>query len=184
MTARIVLLNGVSSVGKGSVAKALQRIASRPMLHVQMDAFLEMLPAAMFGAADGYTFETSERDGKPVTAVTSGPVLEAAMRGMRGAVAALAEAGNDLIVDEVMWDPEALADYRRRLAAFDFHVVALHAPLELIEQRERQRGDRDLGLARWQYDKIHGGMTYDLEVYTSLASADDCAHRIKRMFRL
>jgi chloramphenicol 3-O phosphotransferase len=46
MTARIVLINGVSSVGKGSVAKALQKIASRPMLHVQMDAFLEMLPAA------------------------------------------------------------------------------------------------------------------------------------------
>ena len=51
MTARIVLLNGVSSVGKGSVAKALQRIASRPMLHVQMDVFMEMMPAAMFGAA-------------------------------------------------------------------------------------------------------------------------------------
>ena len=49
MTARIVLLNGVSSVGKGSVAKALQKIASRPMLHAQMDALLEMLPAAMFG---------------------------------------------------------------------------------------------------------------------------------------
>ena len=67
------------------------------------------------------------------------------MRGMRGAVAALAEAGNDVIVDEVMWDLEALADYRRRLAAFEFHVVALHALLDVIEQRD-QRGDRDLGL--------------------------------------
>lgn len=27
---RVVLLNGVSSVGKGSLAKALQRIAARP----------------------------------------------------------------------------------------------------------------------------------------------------------
>ncbi|MEJ0064164.1 MAG: hypothetical protein WDM85_01065 [Caulobacteraceae bacterium] len=101
MTARIVLLNGVSSVGKGSVAKALQKIASRPMLHVQMDAFLEMPSAAMFGAAKGYVFETTEQDGKPVTAVIGGPVMETALRGMRGAVAALAEAGNDLVVDEV-----------------------------------------------------------------------------------
>jgi len=184
MTARIVLLNGVSSVGKGSVAKALQRIASRPMLHLQMDTFLEMLPAAMFGSAEGYTFETSEQDGKPVTAITSGPVLEAAMRGMRGAVAALAEAGNDVIVDEVLWDREALADYRRRLAAFDFHVVALHAPLEVIEQRERQRGDRDLGLARWQYDKVHGGMTYDLELDTSVATPEELAAQIKAEFGL
>jgi chloramphenicol 3-O phosphotransferase len=184
MTARIVLLNGVSSVGKGSVAKALQRIASRPMLHVQMDAFLEMLPAAMFGSADGYAFETSEQDGKPVTKVTSGPVLEAAMRGMRGAVAALAETGNDVIVDEVMWDPEALTDYRLRLAGFDFHVIALHAPLEVIEQRERQRGDRDLGLARWQYDKVHGGMSYDLELDTSVAMPDEIAAKIKVAFGL
>jgi chloramphenicol 3-O phosphotransferase len=184
MTARIVLLNGVSSVGKGSVAKALQRIASRPMLHVQMDAFLEMLPAAMFGDPEGYVFETGEQDGEPVTAVTSGPLLETAMRGMRGAVAALAEAGADVIVDEVMWDPEALADYRRRLAAFDFHVVGLFAPLAVIEERERARGDRNLGLARWQYDKVHGGMAYDLELDTSAATPDQLATKIKQAFEL
>jgi chloramphenicol 3-O phosphotransferase len=184
MTGRIVLLNGVSSVGKGSVAKALQKIASRPMLHVQMDAFLEMLPAAMFGAAEGYVFETTREDGKPVTAVRSGPVLETALRGMRGAVAAMAEAGADVIVDEVMWDPEVLADYRRRLAPYDFRVVGLHAPLEVIEQRERQRGDRDLGLARWQYDKVHGGMAYDLELDSSTATPDELAAKIKAAFEL
>jgi chloramphenicol 3-O phosphotransferase len=184
MTARVILLNGVSSVGKGSVAKALQRIASRPMLHVQMDVFLEMLPAAMFGAPEGYVFETTHGDGKPVTAVHSGPVLEAAMRGMRGAVAAMAEAGNDVIVDEVLWDPEALADYRRRLAPYDFHIVALHAPLEVIEQRERERGDRDLGLARWQYDKVHSGMPYDLELDASTATPNELAAKIKAAFQL
>jgi chloramphenicol 3-O phosphotransferase len=45
-TARIVLLNGVGSVGKSSIAKALQAITSEPFLHVQMDAFLDMLPEA------------------------------------------------------------------------------------------------------------------------------------------
>jgi chloramphenicol 3-O phosphotransferase len=181
---RIILLNGPSSVGKGSVAKALQRIAERPMLHVAMDAFLEMLPAAMLGAPEGYVFETTREDGLPVTSITSGPVLEAAMRGMRGAVAALAEAGNDLIVDEVMWDPKALADYRRRLAAFDFRTVGLRAPLEVIERRERQRGDRDLGLARWQYDKVHAGMAYDLELDTAVATPNEIAAAIKSAFGL
>jgi chloramphenicol 3-O phosphotransferase len=184
MTARIVLLNGVSSVGKGSVAKALQRIAARPMLHVQMDAFLEMLPAAMFGSPEGYLFETTVRDGKPVTAVTSGPTIETALRGMRGAIAAMAEAGNDIVVDDVLWDSAALADYRRRLAAFAFRTVGLVAPLEVIEQRERQRGDRTIGLARWQYDKVHSGMAYDLELETSAASPDELAARIKLAFRL
>jgi chloramphenicol 3-O phosphotransferase len=184
MTARIVLLNGVSSVGKGSVARALQKIADRPMLHVQMDVFMEMMPPGTFGDPQGYTFETTDQDGKPVTAVTSGPLLETTMRGMRFAVAAMADAGNDLIVDEVMWDPAVLTDYRTRLAPYDFHVIGLRAPLEVIEQRERQRGDRDLGLARWQYDKVHGGMTYDLELDTSAATPDELAARIKQAFEL
>ena len=45
--ARIAVLNGIGSVGKSSIARALQAIASQPMLHVQMDAFLDMLPAAL-----------------------------------------------------------------------------------------------------------------------------------------
>jgi len=184
MTARIVLLNGVSSVGKGSVAKALQSIARRPMLHVQMDAFLEMLPARMFGASEGYRFESWLEDGAPVTAVIGGPVLAAVMAGMRGAVAALAVAGNDVVVDEVMWEAADLADYRRRLAGFDFRTVALRAPLEVIEARERQRGDRDLGLARWQYDKVHRAMAYDLELDTSVATPAELALAIKAAFDL
>ena len=180
----VVLLNGVSSVGKGSVAKALQRIAARPMLHVQMDAFLEMMPPGTFGDPAGYTFETRQEAGKPVTAIASGPILETALAAMRAAVGAMAEAGADLVVDEVMWEPAALADYRRRLAAHAFHVVGLFAPLEVIERREKARGDRTLGLARWQYDKVHGGMAYDLELDTSLASPDGLAGLIKEAFGL
>ena len=178
----VVLLNGVSSVGKGSVAKALQRIAARPMLHVQMDAFLEMMPPGTFGAPEGYTFETREEAGKPVTAVTSGPILETAMRSLRASVGAMADAGADLVVDEVMWNPADLADYRRRLAAHAFHVVGLFAPLDVVERREKARGGRTLGLARWQYDKVHGGMAYDLELDTSLASPEALAGLIKEAF--
>jgi chloramphenicol 3-O phosphotransferase len=181
---RVVLLNGVSSVGKGSVAKALQRIASRPTLHVQMDAFLEMMPPGAFGAPEGYTFETRHEGGKPVTAITSGPILALAMKSLRASVAAMADAGADLVVDEVIWDPADLADYRRRLAVHDLHVVGLFAPLEVIERRERARGDRTLGLASWQYDKVHAGMAYDLELDTSVASPEALAGLIKEAFGL
>ncbi|MES0110599.1 hypothetical protein NKK46_13045 [Mesorhizobium sp. M0013] len=47
MTAKIVLLNGVGSAGKSSIARALQTIATEPFLHVQMDAFIDMLPPAL-----------------------------------------------------------------------------------------------------------------------------------------
>ena len=184
MTSNIVLLNGVSSVGKGSVAKALQKIAARPMLHVQMDAFMEMMPPGTFGDPAGYVFETRQQGGKPVTAITSGPILALAMKSLRASVAAMADAGADLVVDEVIWDPADLADYRRRLAVHDLHVVGLFAPLEVIERRERARGDRTLGLARWQYDKVHAGMAYDLELDTSVASPEALAGLIKEAFGL
>ncbi|HEY1426535.1 MAG TPA: AAA family ATPase [Caulobacteraceae bacterium] len=179
---RVVQLNGVSSVGKGSVAKALQRIAARPMLHVEMDAFLEMMPPGSFGDPQGYVFETRQEAGKPVTAITSGPILQTAMRAMRAAVAAMADAGADLVVDEVIWEAADLDDYRRRLAGHDFHVVGLRAPLEVIERREQARGDRTLGLARWQYDKVHAGMAYDLELDTSDATPEALAGQIKAAF--
>jgi chloramphenicol 3-O phosphotransferase len=181
---RVVLLNGASSVGKGSVAKALQRIAARPTLHVQMDAFLEMMPPGAFGAPEGYTFKTRHEAGKPVTAIAGGPILALAMTSLRASVAAMADAGADLVVDEVMWDPADLADYRRRLAGHDLRVVGLFAPLEVLERREKARGDRALGLARWQYDKVHAGVAYDLELDTSVASPEALAGLIKEAFGL
>jgi chloramphenicol 3-O-phosphotransferase len=100
--AQIIILNGVGSVGKSSTAKALQEIAETPFLHVSMDAFLDMLPASMFGHRDGLVFEALEEDGRPSVAIHTGPVMDRAMRGMRRAIAAMAEAGNNLIVDDVM----------------------------------------------------------------------------------
>lgn len=183
MTARIVLLNGAGSVGKSSVAKALQRVAARPMLHVQMDMFLEMLPPGTFGNPEFYRFETALEGGHPVTAVHSGPVMRQLMDGMRHSVAAMAAAGLDVVVDDVFWNDE-LADYRALLAPFAFHAVALVAPLAVLEAREGARGDREPGLARWQLDRVHAGDTYDLTIDTSLATPADAAMLIKRTFGL
>lgn len=180
---RIVLLNGVGSVGKSSIAKALQAIATSPFLHVEMDAFLAMLPAACFGHPDGIVFETMQDDGKPLVSIRSGPVVARAMRGMRRAIAAMAAEGIDLIVDDVLLGGGD-AEYAALLEAFELFRVGVFAPLEVLEARERQRGDRLIGLARWQYDRVHRGIRYDLEVDTSHASPEACAEQIKQRFGL
>jgi chloramphenicol 3-O phosphotransferase len=41
-----------------------------------------------------------------------------------------------------------------------------------------------LGLARWQYPRVHGGVSYDLELDTSAETAEQLAARIKRRFGL
>jgi chloramphenicol 3-O phosphotransferase len=183
MKARIILLNGVGSAGKSSIARALQTITAAPFLHVQMDAFLDMLPESLQDHPDGFSFETVLEDGKPSVVINSGPVGARATRGMRHAIAAMAGQGNNLIVDDVTFNDE-ISEYRALLSAFDLHLVGVIAPLEVLEAREAQRADRLPGLARWQYHRVHMGIDYDLEIDTSRLTSLECARRIQQEFQL
>jgi chloramphenicol 3-O phosphotransferase len=180
---QVVLLNGVGSSGKTSIAKALQTMTAEPFLHVQMDAFFEMLPESYQQHPEGFTFETVCEDGKPAVVIKAGPVGERAMDGMRHAIAAMAAEENNLIVDDVLTDGQ-LPEYRRLLAAFHLRVVGVFAPLDVLEARERGRGDRLIGLARRQFDRVHAGVDYDLQVDTSITSALECARLTKARFGL
>jgi chloramphenicol 3-O phosphotransferase len=182
-TSRVVVLNGVGSSGKSSIARALQSIAAESFLHVEMDAFIDMLPPSAFGQSSGLMFETIEQDGRAAVVIKSGPTIQRLMRGMRRAIAALAAQGNNLIVDDVWWEGEE-QDYRALLDGFDVRFVAIHAPLDELEARERERGDRIIGLARWQFGRVHKGVSYDLEIDTTGATPMECAEAIKEAFRL
>lgn len=184
MTAKIILLNGVGSAGKSTLARAILAQARDVFLHVQMDTWLEMMPQRTLGAPDGLTFETVERDGKPVVKVVSGPAQERALRGMRHAVAAMAAQGCDMVVDEVLFGDAAWNEYHALLRPYAFHTVGVFAPLDVLEAREKGRGDRAVGLARGQFDVVHLGRNYDLAVDTASASAEECARAIIGKFGL
>ena len=151
-----------------------------------MDAFLGMLPEAYLDHPDGLTFKTVYEDGKPLVVIGGGPVAKRAFRGMRHAVAALAGQGNNLILDDVLLEGAgaAYAEYVDLLAAFEIFTVGIHAPLDVLEARERRRGDRLIGLARWQYGRVHRGMTYDFDVDANAATPAECAALIKKRFGL
>src|SRR5512143_2043142 len=82
----VIFLNGVSSAGKSSIARALQASLNQPYLHVAIDSFEGMLP-------DRYA-----EDGEFAWPV----IFPRMLAGMHRSFAALAEAGNNLIVDHVM----------------------------------------------------------------------------------
>ncbi|QJB69367.1 chloramphenicol phosphotransferase CPT family protein [Parasphingorhabdus halotolerans] len=184
MSAKVITVNGTSSVGKSSTIKALQSITSDPFMHVKFDAFLEMLPTSMFGHPDGIDFETVQIDGKPSVTIEMGKNMLNALRGMRSAVAALASEGNNQIVDDVMLGATNQQHYRKVMSDAEIQFVGLFAPLEILEQREKSRGDRQIGLARWQYDRVHAGVDYDLEIDTSAFSPNECARKIAEYFGL
>lgn len=181
--ARIIILNGVGSVGKSSTARELQALTREPFLHVAMDAFIDMLPSRMVGHPDGLLFEPTVEQGMPSIAIRTGDVFERVMTGMRHAIAVMASKGNNVIVDDVMLEGEAL-EYRSLLADFSPKFVGLFAKLDVLEQRERDRGDRMPGLARWQYPRVHQNVAYDLEIDTSANTSAQSAQIIRDRFDL
>lgn len=185
MTARstVVILNGVGSVGKSSVARAFLAVSREPLLHVQMDAFLDMLPERLQDDPSTFHFTAEATATTPSVRIDVGPVGRRLLVGMRAAVAALADAGNSLVVDDVMLGGEA-EEYRRLLSGHRLFLVGVFAPLEIIEARERQRGDRMIGLARWQFDKVYKDVIYDIEISTADETAEACAERIREAFDL
>ncbi|MEO1488916.1 MAG: chloramphenicol phosphotransferase [Pseudomonadota bacterium] len=176
--ARVIVLNGIGSVGKTSTAKALQELCEEPLLHVSGDAFLEMMPQKLWGHPSWISFSQKAHEGKREVAIQMGEGFEGFMLGMRSAIAELARAGTSCVVDDVMLSAQDQGIYRTALGPIRTHFVALHAPLEVLERREYERGDRLIGLARWQWDRVHKGIEYDFEVETVDHSPRDVAMAI------
>ena len=181
---QVIILNGVSSVGKSSTARALQTLTRKPFLHVPMDAFIGMLPHALIGRPEGLMFETTQEDGKSSVNIIVGPVLARVMRGMHHAVAAMAAQGNNLIIDLVLMELTDEQACRELLSAFEVYFVGLFASLEVIEERERRRDDRKVGLARWQQTRLHRDTVYDLTINVSHTTPMQNAERIRARFDL
>lgn len=183
MSQRIVLLNGVGSAGKSSIARELQKIVTAPYLHVEMDAFLAMLPERYWSDPAGMVFEKHMTVDGPIIDIKVGPVVERLLAGMRQAALALADSGSNLIIDEVM--EEDLRDkYSALIARHRVHLVGLHCPLDVLEAREKQRGDREVGLARGQFFRLHQKQRYDLELDSAKETAQTLAKKIKEHFQL
>lgn len=163
---RVIFLNGTSSSGKTTIARALQERLPEPYMHVSVDGFFYLYPERFWNP-------TRQED-----AVALARLAPAVVSGFHRAVAALAEAGNHVIVDHVLQEDGWLSECVERWARLDVLFVGIRCPLEVLEQREAGRGDRDVGTARYQYDRVHAHGVYDVEVDTSVQDVDECVGRI------
>ena len=160
---QVLVLNGASSAGKSSLAKALQGALPEPHLHVALDAFRAMEPADYWRGLD--------------TALTQ-RWIAGLCRAMHSTVAAFAESGQHVIFDTAL-DKQSVVDaFRADLGHLGFELIGVHCALDELERRETARGDRPSGLARRQFGTIHAGRTYDFNVDTTRTSAAACAVEI------
>lgn len=171
----VIYLNGASSAGKTSLARALQGVLPEPYYHLSVDTFAGMVV----------------RRGEPGAVWDGDTIGPKFSQGFVGCVAAMAKAGNHVIVDDVLCESfrldgkrdaqEGLGLLRQRLEAlapFSVLYVGVFCDLAELERRERARGDRHPGLARFQYGRVHAYSVYDVEVDTARETVSECAAAI------
>lgn len=171
MTTRghIIFLQGTSSAGKTTLSRKLQESFEEPHFVLSLDVFENMAP-------EGHL----ERD--------FWGTLNLAASAMHHTIATYSDLGRHVIVDTVLLDIEQektwLPEIARLLHNYPALFVGVHCPLEELERRERERGDREIGQAKWQFDKVHTHGVYDVEINTHEQSWEECVDVIKHHLAL
>jgi chloramphenicol 3-O phosphotransferase len=156
-----IVLNGTSSAGKSSIARALLALLPFPVWHAQVDTFLRML---------NFDVEMSEEE---LIACK-----ESCIDMFHKSISSLATSTYPLVVDHVFVQHKWFETCKDLLADRKTYFVGVHCDLAILEERERERGDRNPGLARRQFDKVHLNKPYDFEVNTSASTPEECAAQI------
>lgn len=163
---KIIFLNGSSSSGKTTLANALQEKLSLPYMRLSIDDYLNMYPERFMNPVN--------QEGVDVLT----KLIPCIVSGFHKSVAALAKAGNNLIVEHVLQEENWLKECVKEWKGLDILFVGVKCTLSVLEQREKERNDRSTGTARYQFDRVHAHHLYDIEVDTSALDLDECVIQI------
>ncbi|MEM7018968.1 MAG: chloramphenicol phosphotransferase [Pseudomonadota bacterium] len=167
---QIIILNGTSSAGKTSIAKALQDVMDEVYIETGLDRFIWMMPSRylrlpLWNDVLGHATHAGEAGHHMVS-------------GMHHAIAGLSRSGMNVVADHVMVEPAWVQECAELFSELPALFVGVRCELETLEQREKDRKDRTLGQAKAQYDLVHAHTVYDLEVDTANNSTEACVQQI------
>lgn len=180
---KVIYLNGPSSCGKTVLAQALQEVLEEPYLRIGIDKIIGFMPHKMNDWEGGYKEEgfcwvpDKDPSGHPVYTVRAGAFAKRISQSLIDIAVLLAKDYN-LIIDDVSFGVDGVNLWREALKEHDVLFVGVVAPLEILEKREQERGDRFTGGARSQYFKVHENVAYDLEIDTHSYTLEENVRRI------
>jgi chloramphenicol 3-O phosphotransferase len=172
---RVIILNGGSSSGKSSLARALQDVLPEIWLRLGVDDLINAAPPRLLRPGG---LDLSD-DGQ----VAVGPDFTAVEEHWMAGIAAIAAHGGHVIVeDNFISGPAAQNRWASALSEVDIRWVGVRCAPEIAATREATRGDRPPGMAAKQADAVHHGIHYDLIVDTSSTPAAELAEHIRETF--
>jgi len=159
----IIFLNGVSSSGKTTLAKALQAQLDEPYHLFNVDVFTgkmvdkEKLLSGKFGMDWFYK----------------------ALSGFHHTIKLYSDMGINIIVDHVMLKiNKAMPECVRLLHEYPVILVHVTCPLDELQHRERKRCDRPIGLSESQLADLEPQDIYDIVIDTYKNTQVECVNKI------
>lgn len=180
----VIILNGPSAVGKSSIMRTFQAQHKEVWLGMGIDnLFVGVLPSKFYLEDKPehhvvmHGIATEDAHGKLFT-LHIGTEGQKVIKGMHRAIAAYAKAGNNVIVDYIMYDPAWLSDLQSALSGIPTISVGVTASLQTLEQREKSRGTSPEGHARSVYETVHQGWNYNLMINTDELTPEQIVEHI------
>lgn len=165
---KIIFLNGVTSSGKTSIARTLQKQES--------GVFFYALSNDMFEECVGYDYLVKDY----------WKHLGDAIFIMYGTAKSLSDAGHNVIIDGMLFEPKEIPMHYKRLTELmkdnPLFIVEVSCPLEICRQRNIARGDRGEFQSHEQHEMMAKNVEYSLTVQSDLYTANRCAEQILNAF--
>lgn len=173
---RVLFLQGASSAGKSTLAKALQLGLDEYWWVLEADDITRMQAT---GPRTDWWEPTPEERPHP----SWNPELRLSrwLSGYYGCLATLAKTGSNVIAVGGWLETSWLLEVAATLDGIDALCVGVYCPLDELERREAARGDRPPGYARSHYDAVHTHALYDARVDTSSQTLEEAVVSVRRM---
>jgi chloramphenicol 3-O phosphotransferase len=183
---KIIFLNGTSSAGKTTLARALQAALPEFYQHMALDQFRDGMPDKYRGlnspegttGAEGLNVVPVINDPHRHTAVEFGATGKQMLSGMRRGIAAMARAGINVIIDDIILETEFLDDYLQTFDGLYVVFVGVKCSPQIIQNRENARPGRFPGTAIGHLNICHAHGVYDVEVDTASDLPPICAQKV------
>jgi len=178
----IVFLNGTSSSGKTSISTELLNQSEFSFHHLSIDDFVNGLFRNYIDFINTTCSSIESADGEDVQ-VSNDIIIDPLVTLFYSTIKFMSAKGMNIVVDTVNDNDERFNTFLDLLIDHPVLFVGVTCSKEELIRREKLRGDRAIGLAISQYDKVYCLNEYDIELNTETLRPNECANLILNFIR-
>jgi chloramphenicol 3-O phosphotransferase len=168
----LVLLNGTSSSGKTSISTELINQKEILFYHLSIDDFFNNYNEFINNKFPDEPIR--EVDAQVVANILDDSIISV----YYSTIKLLLEMGFNVIVDTVIDNDERFNEFLDQFFDQPTLFIGVICSREELIRREQTRGDRRIGLADSQFNKVYCFNEYELEVNTEELNPIECAEKI------